>query len=134
MQGIVFNNEVINIFKTYLLEGKIYWFHGVRVILADKKYRMVPHQYQLLFTITTKIEKMVDDCNKFPCYKYNLIKFQDLSRYSNCDTHLIGNIKIYFSNKKFNVIICDIPHSYNKKIYFVDVVGLVAYVSNCYRV
>ncbi|KAI5666986.1 hypothetical protein M9H77_16839 [Catharanthus roseus] len=50
MQGVIFDCKLINRFESQLLEGKVYWFHRVNIIQADKKYRMVPHHYQLLFT------------------------------------------------------------------------------------
>ena len=60
------------------------------VILANFKYRLAPHQYQLSFGNDMKIVNILDDCGTIPRFKFNLVKLRDTEQHMDNDLQLIG--------------------------------------------
>ena len=96
MQGIMTGDDIVNIFEGHLFEGKVYWFEKGQVIPASKTYRIVLHEYQLLFSASTNIVKILDDSPDIPRFKFNLIKLKHIGRYPHQDLQLIGNLFFYY--------------------------------------
>ncbi|KAF8405882.1 hypothetical protein HHK36_007960 [Tetracentron sinense] len=74
MQLPLFNSK-IDKFGNILEEGSVYMIKAVQVTVADKRIRIVPHEYQLSLTDNTIIQ-MVEDNVDIPLQKFY---FKDLS-------------------------------------------------------
>ncbi|KAG8377929.1 hypothetical protein BUALT_Bualt08G0084800 [Buddleja alternifolia] len=88
MQGVAFGVNV-NYFIARLTEGSIYNIHGVQVIMADKKYKIVPHRYQVLLGKDAKIEKLLDLSDEFFQYFHQIVRLQDIESHLDLDEQLI---------------------------------------------
>ncbi|KAG8370300.1 hypothetical protein BUALT_Bualt14G0102600 [Buddleja alternifolia] len=88
MQGVAFGVNV-NYFIARLTEGSIYNIHGVQVIMADKKYKIVPHRYQVLLGKDAKIEKLLDLRDEFFRYFHHIVRLQDIESHLDLDEQLI---------------------------------------------
>ncbi|XP_027174327.1 replication protein A 70 kDa DNA-binding subunit A-like [Coffea eugenioides] len=65
--------------------------------MADLKYRLAPHQYQLSFGNDTNIVNILDDCGTIPRFKFNLVKLRDTEQHMDNDLQLIDVISLVVS-------------------------------------
>ena len=90
MHAIIKKN-IIQKLRMLIEEGHIYLITNLKVIHTNRMYRLIKNDKKILFLLTTKLTKILEDDICPPLYKFYFVNYDEM-------VNLIDN-HIYFSGK-----------------------------------